>query len=30
MYQFEYTVKNQVKHRNVEEYNLVDEISLLL
>ena len=25
MYQFEYTVKNQVKHRNVEEYNLVDE-----
>lgn len=30
MYQFEYTVKNQVKHRNVEEYNLVDEIGLLL
>ena len=30
MYQFEYMVKNQVKHRNVEEYNLVDEISLLL
>ena len=30
MYQFEYTVKNQVKHRNVEECNLVDEISLLL
>ena len=30
MYQFEYTVKNQVKHRNVEKYNLVDEISLLL
>ena len=30
MYQFEYTVKNQVKHRNEEEYNLVDEISLLL
>lgn len=30
IYQFEYTVKNQVKHRNVEEYNLVDEISLLL
>lgn len=30
MYQFEYTVKNQVKHRNVEEYALVDEISLLL
>lgn len=30
MYQFEYTVKNQVKHKNVEEYNLVDEISLLL
>ena len=30
MYQFEYTVKNQVKHRNVEEYNLVEEISLLL
>ena len=30
MYQFEYTVKNQVKHRNVEEYNLIDEISLLL
>lgn len=26
MYQFEYTVKNQIKHRNVEEYNLVDEI----
>ena len=30
MYQFEYTVKNQVKHRNMEEYNLVDEIGLLL
>ena len=30
MYQFEYTVKNQVKHKNVEEYNLVEEISLLL
>ena len=30
MYQFEYTVKNQVKHKNVEEYNLVDEIGLLL
>ena len=30
MYQFEYTVKNQVKHRNVEEHNLVDEIGLLL
>ena len=29
-YQFEYTVKAQVKHKNVDAYKLVDEVAFLL